>query len=831
MKKVLTFLISLCLINLVAPPLSRAKGRIPKPGKSANKGALFAPKGSAQKKRPIRPQQLPEIGDLNTLAGAGVTEAETVTINSQSEVNPDAVGPGAFPTDEQMEAFKQNRAKRVRKQWPLVEGPPARPGVVPPSTEPKLTAPAALLNKDGAVPLAANDITLFKTHAFNPNEVPLNLRNSVQEPTAINMGNTVFYTGNHYAAKSSNGGDTFTFINPSTFFPAVDGGFCCDQVTAYAQTHDMALWGLQYAQSQTTNTFRIARAVGSSGIAGNNWVSWDLTPSFFGYPSGTFFDYPSFTVTTTYLYVTTNPFDIASGLYQGSILIRIPLSQLAAGGGISYEFLKTTPADVNSPILCTENSNATTYCAAFRNTTQMRIYRWADASSTINFNDVNLNAFTYYTSGAAANSPDGTNWAAHSDSRPHGAYVANGIIGVMFNARQDETFPFPYVVHARFSESTRALVSQTPIWNPNYAYLYPTVTPNANGDLAGTFQIGGGSATSGFPYPGTVFWISDSVQPGGSSVGGLFSIVNSNAGPFDNKWGDYFSVQKHKAFPNTWVIANHVLNGGQSGSFAQPKYYWIGREKNGPAATTKAMDTAGVYNPATSFFFLKNSHGAGPADVIFGYGAGGAGWKPLAGDWNGDGMDTVGMYSPSNSTFFLRNTNSAGAANLVFNYGPAAGWLPIAGDWNADGVDTIGLYNPATSTFYLKNTNSAGAADLVFGYGPSGAGWLPLVGDWNSDGTETVGLYNPNTSTFFLKNVNAAGAADLAFGYGPAAMGWVPLSGDWNADGLDTIGLYDPANSAFYLKNTNSAGGADLTFLYGPAGAGWKPLDGDWDGQ
>jgi len=241
--------------------------------------------------------------------------------------------------------------------------------------------------------------------------------------------------------------------------------------------------------------------------------------------------------------------------------------------------------------------------------------------------------------------------------------------------------------------------------------------------------------------------------------------------------------------------------------------------------------TIGLYNPATSFFYLSNSNSSAPADIKFGYGPAGAGWIPVAGDWNGDGVDTIGLYNPTSSVFFLRNSNSSAPADLVFSYGPAgAGWIPIAGDWNGDGTDTIGLYNPATSTFFLSNSNSSAPASLVFTYGPAGAGWIPIAGDWNGDGVDTIGLYNPATSTFFLSNSNSSAPAALVFGYGPAGAGWRPVTGDWNGDGVDTIGLFNPTTSTFFLRNTNSSAPADLVFSYGPAGAGWTPIVGDWDG-
>ncbi|HPE73364.1 MAG TPA: hypothetical protein PK018_14545, partial [Candidatus Competibacter sp.] len=68
-------------------------------------------------------------------------------------------------------------------------------------------------------------------------------------------------------------------------------------------------------------------------------------------------------------------------------------------------------------------------------------------------------------------------------------------------------------------------------------------------------------------------------------------------------------------------------------------------------------------------------------------GPAGKGWTPLTGDWDGNGTATVGLFDPATSTFYLRNSHSAGAANLSFRYGPTnAGWTPLAGDWNGPGL-------------------------------------------------------------------------------------------------------------------------------------------------
>ena len=45
------------------------------------------------------------------------------------------------------------------------------------------------------------------------------------------------------------------------------------------------------------------------------------------------------------------------------------------------------------------------------------------------------------------------------------------------------------------------------------------------------------------------------------------------------------------------------------------------------------------------------------------------GWIPIAGDWDGNSTDTVGLYNPALSRFYLRNTNSNGVADNTFLFG------------------------------------------------------------------------------------------------------------------------------------------------------------------
>jgi hypothetical protein len=199
-------------------------------------------------------------------------------------------------------------------------------------------------------------------------------------------------------------------------------------------------------------------------------------------------------------------------------------------------------------------------------------------------------------------------------------------------------------------------------------------------------------------------------------------------------------------------------------------------------------DTIGFYNPTTSQWYLKNSNDAIPpglGDVpTFMYGPANSKLLPIAGDWDGNGTVTVGLYDPASSMFFLKNSNTTGFADTVFMFGPAnSGMVPIAGNWTGTGkADGVGLYSSSLSMFFLKNSNTSGFADTPFVYGPANSGMVPVAGDWNGDGMDTIGLYSPSSSQWFLRNSNTTGFSDEpVFVYGPAnaSPAWIPLAGNW----------------------------------------------------
>jgi hypothetical protein len=242
-----------------------------------------------------------------------------------------------------------------------------------------------------------------------------------------------------------------------------------------------------------------------------------------------------------------------------------------------------------------------------------------------------------------------------------------------------------------------------------------------------------------------------------------------------------------------------------------------------------AADTIGLYNADASVFYLRNTNTSGVADTVVAFGVAGAGWLPIAGDWNGDGVDSIGLYDPTNSVFYLRNSNTTGMATIIVGFGtPGASLKPVVGDWNGDGIDTVGLYDPETATFYLRNSLTTGTADICFAYGTPGADLDPVAGDWNGDGVTTVGVYDPSTGLMALTNKNRTGISSIAFF---CATGATAVAGDWNGDESTTVGIYGSAAARYSLVKDFDDSGDTLAVAYGVPGNDWLAVVGQWTAE
>jgi hypothetical protein len=207
---------------------------------------------------------------------------------------------------------------------------------------------------------------------------------------------------------------------------------------------------------------------------------------------------------------------------------------------------------------------------------------------------------------------------------------------------------------------------------------------------------------------------------------------------------------------------------------------------------------------------------------------------PLAGDWDGDGLDSIGLYNCSTGFFYLRNSNTTGEADHTFLFG-IPGDLPIGGRWQNEAVtDGIGVFRWSNGLVFLRNTPNSGASDfsLVFG----NPGDLPIAGNWDGINSDSIGIYRPgqlvspadepSTTNFnwsLTDSLSGGVSTPVAFG----SPGGLPIAGDWTTRYQSGIGLYNPSTGYVELKNDPSySSGANIAYALGVGGD--RPVAGRW---
>jgi len=452
------------------------------------------------------------------------------------------------------------------------DDPNARPGEYLPRSRPS----SPLLpgqGQDGGSAREPAAIQFYHTSSIPDAATGTSDASWVQEPSLGVNDAVIFWTGNWYASVSGDAGQTWSYINPYTRFAGANGGFCCDQIVYYDDTRNVTFWLLQYVADANTNTQRLAVSQGQNGVTSNSWFYYDWTPASFGFPaSGYWLDFPDLSVSDNYLYLTTNVFLIGSGLTSTAVIARFPLDPLSQGQGFSYSYFVSGD---RPSLRCTHGADGTMYFGTHNSNSSFRIFRWAESSGTIFWDNVAHTAYNNpSTTTPVAPGPDGRDWAGSADGRVLGAWRARGRLGFMWNAAQGGAYAYPHVWVVEFQESDRTLVRESQVWSPSVAWLYPSAHTNWWRDwVGGTIAFGGGSY-----YPGATAWIAD--DDNGFTFAPLDNAVfaSGNSGPISNRWGDYLTTRYHSRYTDTWVGSGWANVGGPySGANAVPRYVWFGR--------------------------------------------------------------------------------------------------------------------------------------------------------------------------------------------------------------------------------------------------------------
>jgi hypothetical protein len=378
--------------------------------------------------------------------------------------------------------------------------------------------------------------------------------------------NVVFMTGNTFAALSTDGGNTFTSLNPTAIFPSgptrdaagnlLDNGLCCDQVVQYAPQIDRFIWLMQFCGSgasclQGVNKLRIASAspadiVNSGGTA---WTYWDLTSATFNLGNRTM-DYPDMSIGTNYLYVSADKV-LPPNAGGGLLVMRIPLSQIQSGITINIGY--TNPADSGTAYggHLSQNTGDTVFWAGHNNTSQMRVFSLPENSNQYSWRSININSWPNSDYSSTCPDTGKTDWLKFLSGFPSSAVIGatrrfgGGAFGgpasevwFAWTAARGGGFPHPHIQIVQIDTSNWSVTKQWQIWNPNFAFAYPCLATNANQEIG--ISLGWG---------GNTFFANHAVGILGDFVVWYSELSDAAI----SRWGDF--VTARQASPRTTLYA------------------------------------------------------------------------------------------------------------------------------------------------------------------------------------------------------------------------------------------------------------------------------------
>lgn len=473
------------------------------------------------------------------------------------------------------------------QQWFVPRGP----------SNPLTTIPTHTMRVPGPEPGVDPAVTFNVNNSLNFTSGNANGQVTVPGPAepsgATNGGGIVFATANWVGGYSTNGGTSFKQLDPTTIFPNDAVGYCCDQVVQYVKSINMFVWLLQ------GNGYRLAVAtpamVKSSG--GTFWYYWNFPPSFFG-ESG--FDYPDLSVGPNDLYLS---WDAGLGCKcsnWGHQVVRIPLKQIQALGSLSVSWTQPPDGQDAWGAKLTQDTDGTIYWAGQDNTSNMRVFSWADSSGSYFWQDVGV--FSWSNSSVVSKTPDGQNWVNYLEGpSPAEFFPGNAVIGgtlaggnlwLAWDAGTDNHFPQGHVEMVTLdTKASYSLVQQVQIWNADFAVAYPQLATNAcTGEIGFSLEDGGGGS---YENHAVGFW--------GDFV--LYTTTDSTIG--SKRFGDYVTVRQdpttdlHGAFMDAFGYGDDKGLPGE-GETADVHYVVFGRAKACGASGSYIVPTLNNATPAAA---------------------------------------------------------------------------------------------------------------------------------------------------------------------------------------------------------------------------------------
>lgn len=406
--------------------------------------------------------------------------------------------------------------------------------------------------------------------------------------SGADSNNVVLLSGNWYIDYSTDGGNTFLTIDPTTLFPeTLAGGFCCDQIIQYVPGIDRFIWLLQYKQDSTgANAYRLASASPQDIINSRctAWTYWDLSSATFGIGTN-WMDYPDLSAGNNFLYLSADVVNI------GLFITRISLNEIRNSSTINFNFTNASSGDLSASAISAGSSLRTSYGGHISQNTgdevfwaghvdngTMQIFRWHESSTSYSWRNLDVNNWPQASVASANSNGNGNDWLNKLSGFPKFAVIGitrrNNELWMAWTAGSGDgghggfSFPHPHVQVVKMDINNYHVIEQTQIWNPNHAFAYPCFSTNSRNEVGVVLGWGGGTILNANTAVGImgdfVVWYRD---------GSTWST---------NRWGDYVTARRSGTNDQLFAGFGFVITGNSTANYAfEPFYVVFGRKSVG----------------------------------------------------------------------------------------------------------------------------------------------------------------------------------------------------------------------------------------------------------
>ncbi|HEY6230833.1 MAG TPA: hypothetical protein VIW64_06205 [Pyrinomonadaceae bacterium] len=422
---------------------------------------------------------------------------------------------------------------------------------------------------------------------------PLGTTSNVGSPPDMNAargGNVALLSYNSRVQLTTDGAVNWAERDPTTIFPSaaakdangnnLDRGFCCDQIIQYVPKIDRFIWLMQFCGTgpgsclNGINKLRIASASPQDIVNSNltAWTYWDLSSATFNLGNTTM-DYPEMSVGDNFLYLSSDA--VASGLF----VVRIPLNEIQNSQTINMGY--TDPANGLVPRggHISQNTSNEVFWAGHNSNSQMRVFSMKEGDNQYFWRDININSWN---NGAiTSTAPDGTDWLSFG-------FPGNAVLGITrrnnnevwfaWSAKPGNGFQNTHVQVVEMNVTNYSVISQWQIWNNDYAFAYPSLATNENGEVGISLAWGGKKNAGNFFGNHAVGILGDFVV--------WYPELSDAANP---RWGDYVSVRRNSPNGRLYDASGYAVLKNGAGKRSDPYYIQFGRDSvvNGGAPDIK----------------------------------------------------------------------------------------------------------------------------------------------------------------------------------------------------------------------------------------------------